>query len=172
MLTHSCPCAHHEDTWERGGTTPHIINPVLLHNMPFNNILATILSMKIFLLHNIPLPINWNRWLTHYIFWYPYFCELWFLAKPTNTLALSGTSVLHQCVWWPPTTFLYLWGKCPEYQLNRRLDWPVENLLTLPGTLPQLLIHLSRPQPAKHNYYTIAAPLLQSVLSWIHVSYL
>jgi len=38
---------------------------------------------------------------------------------------------------------LYLWGKYPEYQLNRRLDgseiWPgspveVENLLTLPGT--------------------------------------
>jgi len=38
---------------------------------------------------------------------------------------------------------LYPWGKCPEYQLNRRLDgpeiWPgsrvdVKNLLTLPAT--------------------------------------
>jgi len=51
MLTCSCPCAHNEDIWERGGTTPHIINPVLLHNMPLDDILATIFKYD-----NLPPP--------------------------------------------------------------------------------------------------------------------
>ena len=61
-----CPCAHHEDIWEKGITTLCIINPVLLHTMPSDNILATNLSMLTFLsLHNISLAIKWNRWLFH-----------------------------------------------------------------------------------------------------------
>ena len=40
-VTFSCPCAQHEGIWERGGTTPHIINPVHLHAMPSENILST-----------------------------------------------------------------------------------------------------------------------------------
>jgi hypothetical protein len=61
-VTFSCPCAHHDDIRERGGTTPHIINPVPLHNVPSDNILATNLSMLTFLLiNNISLAIIWNR---------------------------------------------------------------------------------------------------------------
>jgi hypothetical protein len=54
----SCPCAHQDGTWERAGTTPHIINPVLLHTVPSDNIVVTILSMLTFL------PLHkWNMWL-------------------------------------------------------------------------------------------------------------
>jgi len=41
-VTFSCPCAHHDGIWERGGTAAHIINPVLLHNVRSDNILATV----------------------------------------------------------------------------------------------------------------------------------
>jgi hypothetical protein len=47
------------NTWERGGKTPPIIKPVLLHTMPSDNILVTILIMLTFLLiHNISVAIN------------------------------------------------------------------------------------------------------------------
>jgi len=39
-------------------------------------------------------------------------------------------------------------------------------------TYPQLLSHLSRPQPTNHTNCTITAPLLQSVLSWIYVCHI
>ena len=42
----SCPCAHHGGIWERGGTTPRIINPAPLHTVPSGNILATIWSVN------------------------------------------------------------------------------------------------------------------------------
>jgi len=32
-VTFSCPYAHHDGIWERGGTAAHIINPVLLHTV-------------------------------------------------------------------------------------------------------------------------------------------
>ena len=68
-VTFSCPCAHHEDIWERGGTTQHIIKLVLLHTMPSDNILATVLSMLTFLLlHNISLATKWHRWLFHSLY--------------------------------------------------------------------------------------------------------
>ena len=41
-VTFSCPCAHHDGIWERGGTAAHIINRVLLHTVWSDNILATI----------------------------------------------------------------------------------------------------------------------------------
>ena len=41
-VTFSCPCAHHDGIWEKGGTAAHIINPVLLHTVWSDNILATI----------------------------------------------------------------------------------------------------------------------------------
>ena len=46
-VTFSCPCAQHDGIWERGGTTPHIINPASLHTVPSDNILATIWSVKL-----------------------------------------------------------------------------------------------------------------------------
>ena len=64
-VTFSCPCAHHEGICEREGTTPHIINPVLLHTMPSDNILATILSMLTFLPLHISLAIKLNSWFFH-----------------------------------------------------------------------------------------------------------
>ena len=86
-LTFRCPCAHHEDLRERGGTTPRIINPALLHTVPSDNSLATILGMLTFLLlHNISLAIKWNSWLFHslhilvsLLLWVMIF------AKPTHT---------------------------------------------------------------------------------------
>ena len=101
MLTCSCPCAHHEDIWERGGTTPHIINPVLLHNMPLDNNLATILSMITFLLHNISLAIKWNKWLSHslHILVSLFLWVMIFGQTYPHSLALSGTLALYECVW-------------------------------------------------------------------------
>jgi len=32
-VTFSCHCAHRDGIWERGGTTAHITNPVLLHTV-------------------------------------------------------------------------------------------------------------------------------------------
>jgi len=70
-------------------------------------------------------------------------------------------------------------GENAEYQLNRGLDGPeigpgspeeVKNLFILPGTLPELLIHLSSPQTANHTKCTITATLLQSVLFCSHFS--
>ena len=63
-VTFTCPCAHNDGIWERGGTTPHIINPVPLHTVPSDNIVATIWSV------NLPFSpqhfINYqNRWLFH-----------------------------------------------------------------------------------------------------------
>ena len=101
-VTLSCPCAHYEDIWERGGTTPHIINPVLLHTMPSDNILATGVSMLTFLLlHKISLPIKWNRWVFHSL---PILVSLflWVMISGQtypHSLALSGTLVLYECVW-------------------------------------------------------------------------
>ena len=101
MLTCICPCAHNEDIWERGGTTPHIINPVLLHNMPLDNILATILSMITFLLHKISLAIKLNKWFFHslHILISLFLWVMIFGQTYQHRLALRGTSVLHECVW-------------------------------------------------------------------------
>ena len=41
-VTFICPCAHHDGIRERGGTATHIINPVLVHTVRSDNILATI----------------------------------------------------------------------------------------------------------------------------------
>ena len=140
--------------WERGGTTPHI-NPVFLHNMPYDNALATILSMITFLLHNISLAIKCNTWIFHSlrILVSLYLWAMTWPKIPTRpgTKWDFGTTwmcvvslTLHECVWsashymnvcgQPHTTTALPWGKCPDYQLNRRLDGPVENLLTLLGT--------------------------------------
>ena len=44
--------------------------------------------------------IIWNRWLTHYISWYPYFYGLTgFSITYPQSLPLRGTLVLHDCVW-------------------------------------------------------------------------
>jgi len=43
-----CHCAQNEDIWEKGITTVCMINPVLLHTIPLDNILATNLSMLTF----------------------------------------------------------------------------------------------------------------------------
>jgi len=40
-------CAHHDGIWERGGTAANIINPVLLHTVWSDNILATIWSVNL-----------------------------------------------------------------------------------------------------------------------------
>ena len=43
--------------------------------------------------------IIWNRWLTHYISWYPYFYRLMgFSITYPHSLALMGTLALHECV--------------------------------------------------------------------------
>jgi hypothetical protein len=130
MLTCSCPCAHHEDIWERGVTTPHIIKPVLLHNMPRDNIRPTISSMITFLLHNISLAIKWNKCLFHslHILVSLFLWVMIFGQTYPHSLALSGTLVLHEYEVSLKIHPLYLCGKCPEYQLNRRLDGPVEYL--------------------------------------------
>ena len=58
---------------------------------------------------------------------------------------------------------LYPWGKCPEYQLNRRLDVPeicpgsaveVENLLTLPEPNLNNSIQSTAYQPHQMHYHS------------------
>ena len=100
-VTVCCHCAKHEGIWERGGTTPHIINPVLLHTMPSGNILATIFSMLTFLLlFNISLATKWTRWLFHSLrILVSVF--LWVMIVSINypqSLALSRTLAVHECV--------------------------------------------------------------------------
>lgn len=64
--TFSCPCAYNKGIWQRGGVTPWITNPALLHTVPLDNIVATIISMLTFLLlHKILLAITWNGRLFH-----------------------------------------------------------------------------------------------------------
>ena len=46
-VTFSSPYAHHDGIWERGGTAAHITNPVLLHTVRSDNILATICSVNL-----------------------------------------------------------------------------------------------------------------------------
>jgi hypothetical protein len=46
-VTFSCPCAHHDGIWERGGTTQHITNPAPLHTVPSDDILATIWNVNL-----------------------------------------------------------------------------------------------------------------------------
>ena len=113
--------------------------------MPSGNILVTAVSMLTFLLLlNISLAIKCNRRFFHSLhilvsifLWVTIFCQTY-----QHSLALSGTLVLYECVCSQPhTPPVYPWGKCPDYQLNRRLDgpeiWPgspveVKNFLTLP----------------------------------------
>ena len=169
MLTCSCPCAHHEDIWKRGVTTPHIIKPVLLHNMPRDNIRPTISSIT-FLLH-ISLPIKWNKCLFHslHILVSLFLWVMIFGQTYPHSLALSGTLVLHEYVRSASKYTCFTFG---ENALST--NWTggrmgLMNILTLPETLPQLLIHPCRPQPANHTNCTITVTLIQSVLSWIYV---
>ena len=99
-VTLSCPCAHHEGIWERGGTTPHIINPALLHTMPSDNILPTTVSMLTFLLLHISLANKRYSWLIHSLYiWYPYFYGLLvFTITYPHSLALKGSLALHEYV--------------------------------------------------------------------------
>ena len=99
-VTLSCPCAHYEDIWERGGTTPHIINPALLHTMPSDNILPTTVSMLTFLLLHISLANKRYSWLIHSLYiWYPYFYGLLvFTITYPHSLALKGSLALHEYV--------------------------------------------------------------------------
>ena len=124
---------------------------------------------------HISLAITIGDLFIHYIFLYPYLYGLLdFSVTYPHSLALRGTLSLYKCVWLASHYTCIALGENAEYQLNRRLDEPeirpgspkeVKNLLTLPGTYPQLFIHLSRPQPANHTNCTITATLLKSVLS-------
>ena len=57
----------------RGGTSPHITNPVLLHTVPSDNILATICSVNLPFFNKVSLAIKTGYSFTHYISWNPYF---------------------------------------------------------------------------------------------------
>ena len=100
--------------WERGGTTPHIINPAPLHTVPSDNILVTNRSV------NLPSPpqhfISYQMeqvTLTEYIYWYPYLCGLLdFSITYPHSLALRGTLALYDCVVSLTLHLLYPWGKC------------------------------------------------------------
>jgi len=141
-----CPCTHHEGIWEKGITTLCIINPVLLHTVPSDNILATNLSMLTFLsLHNISLSIKWSRWHFHslHIFAFLFLWVMIFCITYPPSLALRGTWAQHVCGWSA--------SHCTRFTLGENVlstngtggwmgqFWPgspveVKNLLTLPGT--------------------------------------
>jgi len=96
-VTYNCPCPHHDGIWDRGGTNPHITNPVLLHTVPSDNILATTCSVNLPFFH-ISLAIKTGDSFTHYISWNPYFHGLLVFSI---TYPHSLTLHLH-----------YPWGKC------------------------------------------------------------
>ena len=140
-VTLSCPCAHYEDIWERGGTTPHIINPVLLHTMPSHNILVTTVSMLTFLpLHNISLAIKLNSWLFHslHILVSIFLWVMIFGQTYQHSLALSGTLV--KLVW-------NLMAHSDAREGKWRMEW-VASTLTLPWNMvyPALLMLMRTPR--------------------------
>jgi hypothetical protein len=120
--------------WERGGTTPHIINPVFLHNMPFDNTLATILSMITFLLHNISLAIKCNTWIFHSLR-ILVSLYLWAMTWP-NLPTRPGTKwdfgttgmcvvslTLHECVWSASHYTCFTLGKMPWLPTEQEAGW-------------------------------------------------
>jgi hypothetical protein len=179
-VTFSCTCVHHEGIWERGGTTPHIINPVLLHTMYSRNILATILSMLTFLLlHNISLAIKWNSWFFHSIhilvslFLWVMIVSINKPTKPGNKRDLGTTWM---CAVSLTLHLLYPWGKCPDYQLNRTLVgpeiWPgctaeVKNNLTLPEYNLNYSIQSTAYKP--HQHYHSSPFRLSLILNICHI---
>ena len=113
-VTFSCPCAHHDGIWERGGTTPHI-NPAHLHTVPSDNILATIWSV------NLPFSphfINkWNRWLFQSIHllvslfvWVTGFQH----HLPTQPGTKRDLGTICVCAVSLTLHLLYPWGKMPS----------------------------------------------------------
>ena len=141
-VTFSCPCAHHDGIWQRGGTTPHIINPCTLCHRTISWPLFEVLTYLF--LHNISLAIKTGDSFTQYISWYPYLYGLLdFSITYPHSLELRGTLALYVCVWSASqSTCITLWenARVPTEQeagWARDLAWsPVEvkNLLTLPGT--------------------------------------
>jgi hypothetical protein len=95
-VTFSCPCEHRDGTWERGGTTAHTTNCVLLHTVPSENILATICSVK--------LPFS-----QHFI---NYQAEPVVSKTYPHSLALRGTVALYECVVSLTLHLLYPLAKC------------------------------------------------------------
>ena len=90
-------------------------------------------------LHNIPLATKLNSWLFHSLH-ILVSLFLWVMIFGQTYPHGLATLALHECVVSLTHHLLYPWGKCPEYQLNRRLDGPeicpgspkeVKNLLTL-----------------------------------------
>ena len=136
-VTFSCPCAHHNGIWDRGSTSPHITNPVLLHTVPSDNILATICSINLPFFHKISLAIKTGDSFTHYISWNPYFHGLLVFS-----ITYPHSLALYECVWSASHSTCITLGENAECQLNRRVDGPeicpgspeeMKNLLTLPG---------------------------------------
>jgi hypothetical protein len=108
--TLSCPCAYNKGIWQRGGIPPCTTNPALMHTVPLDNIVATIISTRLlaFLLHKIELATTWNRWLTNYVSWHPYFYGLLiFSITYPHSLALRGTLAQHECVVWLTLYLIY-----------------------------------------------------------------
>ena len=99
-VTLSCTCAQHEGVCERGGTTPHIINPVLLHT-----------ALTQYPAHhcqyvNLPSPpqhfisYQLNSWLFHSLH-ILVSIFLWVMTVSINypqSLTLKGTLALPECV--------------------------------------------------------------------------
>ena len=167
MLTCGCPCAHHEDIWERGGTTPHIIKPVLLHNRPLDNNLATILSKITFLLHKISLAIKWNKWLFHslHILVSLFLWVMIFGQNYWHRLVLSGTAELHDCLW---TASHYNSFTFEENALSTNWPggWMCQRKISWPCQEPNLLIRYIRATACQthqlhyHSYFSTVSLIM------------
>ena len=94
-------CAHHDSIWERGGTAAHIINPVLLHTVQSDNILATTCIWSVDL----------------------HFSPQLFICYQTEQVTLSLIAYLD--IPWSPEevkNFLNLTGTLPQFLIH--LSWP------------------------------------------------
>ena len=130
-------------------------------------------------LHNISLANKCSRWPLHslHILITIFLWVIRFLHNlPTQPGTKRDLGTIWVCVVSLTLNLHYTWEKCwvpSEQEAGWAWDlaWSseVKNLLNLPGTLLQLLIHLFRPHTANHTNCTITATLLQSVLSWIYV---
>jgi len=154
----SCPCPHLDGTWERGGTSPHITNRVLLHTVPSDNILATVYSVNLTFFH-ISLAIKTGD-SSNYTFWNPYFHGLLvFSVTYPHSLAL------YEYVWSASHSTCTTLVENAECQVNRGLDgpeiWPgspeeMKNLLTQPGNLTSFThssIQATDYQPHQLHYH-------------------
>jgi hypothetical protein len=89
-----------------GGTTPHIINPVLLHTVPSDNILNLPSHPQHFSNYQIQQLTLSLHILVSLFLWVIIFGQTY-----QHSQALSGTSVLYECVWSALSYFCFILGE-------------------------------------------------------------